>query len=251
MSEFNARDVKPTVSHTTAERIFPCFLLKRFDPSAVAGLVAMFVLIACAGPAHADPTDDWSDTFLLQGAGFENPLVRVGFNPCPEPPGKLVSNPTRPLVSVPGSANPFQILFGIAGVGPVTIDAPGEPDAFGDFNFQILSGGVTNTPVVLFNVLFEMTTDSGGVPDARSWQAFLPDVLAPFPGRAADAAQIGFDFNYSSLSTAFLSMQITDANGGNPLSFTAVPAPPTLALIGMGIVWVAGIAHRRRRRRPR
>ncbi len=213
--------------------------LTRFAGCAAAGMVVTLMLFGAPRPAMADPAD-WRDTFLLRGQGFDDPLVRLGFNPCPDPPKILLSDQTKPEISLPNSDNPFQILFGIADDRAMVINAPGVPDALGNFSFQILEDTSRNP---LFNVSLGITSSSGGVP--MDWIAFVPDLDAPFPGDHSGAAQIGFDFNYSSLSTAFLTLQITDPNGNNPLSLTQVPNPSTLALMAVGLF---GLARRRGKR---
>jgi hypothetical protein len=51
-------------------------------------LTGLLMVLGFALPVQAIIVDnvDWSNSFLLQGSGLENPLVRVGFNPQPEPP---------------------------------------------------------------------------------------------------------------------------------------------------------------------
>ena len=191
------------------------------------------ILVVCLpGKAIADPVD-WTNSFLLQTSGsFENPLVRIGFNPQPEPPEVLsvldLGEPTQPFIRVPDagvSEGNMQILFGIQ--SPFTIDAIGEPDS-GLYSF-LLDGG---TPETNFMVNIDMQSESGGIPIPGSWVSFNPQPEPPKLGAGPDS--IGFEFQFDQTSPAFLSMEILDS-GSNPLSFTVVPEPTCVPIFIMAL----------------
>lgn len=164
----------------------------------VAGLGIILLMLPSMATAGVAPTPfvDWSNSFLLQGTGFENPLVRVGFNPQPDPPfppDLFLDDPTRPRLTVPtGGISTFQILFAISDTGPLSIRAGvppiSVPDPSGHFEFQVLNPSGD----AVFDVFFDMTTSSGGVPDRSSWVGFNPQPDPP--GLPAGAGAIGFDF---------------------------------------------------------
>jgi hypothetical protein len=194
----------------------------------------------------ADEMDvSWDDSFFLSASGFDNPLLWVGFNPCPEPPGEfrpiLLSNPTEPSISLP-AVQAMQILFAIQPPDPAApllrISAPGVPDSRGSFMFQAL--GPTGDS--FFDIFVDITTDSGGVP--TDWVSFDPIPDPPFlPG----AGSIGFNFGLTSLSEATFRMRIQEPGGTDLLSFALIPEPTSLALMGIGLAGI-GFACRRKRR---
>lgn len=175
---------------------------------------------------------DWSHAIDLQGTGgIENPIVRVGFNPQPEPPGHTgpgvnLTNPMMPVLTTPTEGEPdFEIFFAIANSGVLTINALGAPDPFGHFEFEVL---YATSGAKAYDVLFDITTSSGGVPDKMSWVAFNPQ---PEPPGLPGAGTIGFDFYFTSLSEATLGMQVLDSSGR---SFSFTPEPATALLFGLG-----------------
>ena len=128
------------------------------------------------------------------------------------------------------------MLFGIAGGGvPLTVSAPGVPDAAGHFAFSVVGpdGGA------LYLVHLDLTTSGGGVPASFSWKAFNPQPEPPALGPGAGA--VGFDFNFTGLSDAFLKMQVFDAQG-QALAFNVVPEAPTwpLVLLGASLLLMTG-----------
>lgn len=231
-------------------------------------LISLIMVIGFSGSAHAIiiinnyDNVDWSGSFTLNGSGsgVVNPIVMVGFNPQPEPPGvfdtELVSldlaNPMMPTISVPTlGIQRFGILFSTFIVDdnnipvPLQINASGVPDINGHFGFNVmgLAGGS------FFDVFFDISMDSGGVFDPASWVGFNPQPEPP--GFPIGSASIGFDFRFTNLlaAEANLSMSIVDANG-NAMSLTnVVPEPSSILLLGSGLIGLAGVLMKRRRRK--
>lgn len=224
--------------------------LRRFSRRLMlAALCTLALLASSQARAGVQPTpfQDWSDAFLLQGSGpFDNPLVRFGFNPQPEPPrgvplGGFPPEPVFPttaptlVIDVPDGTptdQGFEIIFAMSEV--LRVSAQGEPDDNGSFAFQLLD---PDSGASAFDVFFDITTSSGGVVAPGSWTFFNPQPEPP--AFANGAASAGFAFNLTSFSEARVVMRIQDGQG-TALNFTEVPEPTTLALLGLGLM-VLGI----------
>jgi hypothetical protein len=205
--------------------------------------LALGLLAALSTPLAAlaeDVVVDWEHTFWLEGSGspYENPVIRVGFNPQPEPPGaQWATLDLRPAEFIlagtvdEGPADGMRILFGVCNVDPLCINATGEP-AEGQYEFEVTDSAAGK----VFDVCFEMGTDSGGL--TTDWYGFNPQ---PEPPGLDQAAAIGFDFQFDSYSRLWLQCQVLDRDA-DPISFRLIPEPTTLALLALG-----GIAVLRRR----
>jgi hypothetical protein len=172
-------------------------------------------LLPCLASAQ---TVDWSTSFLFRiigGFGFENPLIRVSFDPRDYPPDPVMptvvdlSEPTMlklvfPDIAVTNGAT--RILFAIE--DGFSINAMGEPSG-GMFEFETFGQGVQNFQ-------FDMSTGSGGIPSPGSWVSFNPQPEPPasFNGTA-------FDFDFDSFSPATLVIQAFD-DGVEPFSFELI-----------------------------
>ena len=186
---------------------------------------AFLVLIGLGGPAAAVMVD-WDNAFALQtNGGISNPAVLVGFNPQPDPPAFAtllnVDNQMMPTWTIAGGfgPQPFRILFALNQTDLIRFDVTGTPDASGHFAFDAVDG--SGTP--LFNIMFDLTTSSGGVPDG-SWVGFNPQPDPPADFLLGGGAAIGFDFQFTILSEAVLAVQIQEVEG-NALGFTPSPVP--------------------------
>ena len=205
-------------------------------------VMAMIVATDTAQATLLDQDVDWDNSFLFAGTGgIENPLVRVGFNPQPEPPagGMLTFGtppdseyPPDPVITHSGDFNagaPFRLLFGISNDLGLTIlegsivDGPGDSSLL---EFDVLN----NLGALVFDVQLEFTTTSGGSP--IDWVAFNPQPEPPAIG--ANGTAFGADFTFSSFSDASLAIRIHDA-AGDIITLQQVPEPGTLLLLSVGI----------------
>ena len=233
-------------------------IIKSYTLIILMGIAAVGLTITSArAGVEPSPFVDWGDAFALQTSGaITNPLVLVGFNPQPEPPGTTLnfSNPLSPTFNVAGVSQTaeapltFQILFAMITPLSITFGDPtalGEPGTRGDvssFNFQARDVG----DEVLFDINFNLTTSSGGTVVPGEWVGFNPQPEPPgFP--AGSGPLFAFNFFFSSLSTATLSLNIQDGDG-QALSFApaVIPLPAALPLFLTGLAGLALIKRRRR-----
>ena len=179
---------------------------------------------------------DWSGTVGLRGNGTHDPLILVGFAPQsllhPPEPGLSLDRPVAPLFSAAtGGESRFRILFSIGiDAGPLRLIEGADPDENGHYTMR--ASGDSGVP--LFDIGFDVTTTTG-VPAPGTWVGFNPQPEPPAsPLHPPDPGYIGFDFTYTSLSTAYLSLQVTEV-GGRAVSFTLIPEPAALVLFATGI----------------
>ena len=240
-------------------------LNKAVDRIAFAGrctVVAVALMAAVSAPVRADLVD-WSDGFLLQGAGgLENPLVRVGFNPQPEPPGRVAElsfppdpihppdpghppEPVYPVLTIPGASEGtfFQLFFAIGLPGrTLTIETPaGLRDDVPTLPLEVMDA--SGAP--LLTLEFDFATESGGIMESIDASFFNPQ---PEPPGISGAGVFGLSFTFTSFSDVSVGFRVFDAEGTQfSFSEVAVPEPAGLALVGLGLV-AAGAVRRRARR---
>jgi PEP-CTERM motif len=216
---------------------------RRFAMIAVLGYAGATAMpgTASAITIAGNQTVNWANAFVLQdvttsatGGPVENPLVLVGFNPQPEPPAgpdTVLNNstPNMPELGLTGVNNPqtFRLLFAIgAPTGKFAISSSTDATANG------LSLTVTG-PNGSYMIDFGFRTSSmGGISDPGSLVGFNPQPEPP--AGPADSAVFGMDFQFTSLSDAFVSLQVTGP-GGNSLTFRQVPEPAALAIFLVGL----------------
>jgi hypothetical protein len=200
---------------------------------------------------------DWGSSFLLQGSGYDDPIVRVGFNPQGGDSTALnLSDPLIPTLTSSDTSNTsFRILFGISeNTLPDTsaflqiVDPGMPPDPVnGHFAFEVWYYTPTGSPdFKAYDITFDLTTSSGGVPDSLSWFDFNPQPEPPGMGTFYDS--IAYDFEFTSMSVASMDLQVVATGDGQPLSFTVVPEPISSILFVTGGTLLAGRRYLRKRK---
>lgn len=213
----------------------PSHTLKKAAP---AMLWVAVLAVALIPPAAADPIPvavDWATCIILEEINLQAPRILASINPQPEPPGGAVldlTNPANPILArETGGIAPFRVLFALGGPEPV-IFVPYiiHPEiGSGHLEFEARHAA---TEQLMFQVVMDIFTSSGGFPVLQTWTQINPQPEPPLP---VGAAYTGFDFTFSSLSTAYLSFQVQDSQG-QALGFSQVPAPSSLLLLGSGLI---------------
>lgn len=210
--------------------------------------------------AVAEQPVSWDKSFVLQptGGGFENPLIRVGFNPQPEPPAYTpvldLSVPSEIKITLQGqSTMDFRLflatLFPPDPIMPMTIDPSGQLQG-SQYAFTLENGQQ-------YTVEVEFASSVGYPPDPIKWRGFNPQPEPP----ALSTDTFGFDFSFGELPGGFAaSALIPDevsvtirirAPDDSLLTFSeeaaGVPALPAPAIAVLAFLLVgAGIAMLRR-----
>ncbi|MBL8699878.1 MAG: PEP-CTERM sorting domain-containing protein [Alphaproteobacteria bacterium] len=192
--------------------------------------------------------------------GLIDPVLLVGFDPQPDPPGArsdlgllLPAAPTLALRDVsdpPGGRQFFDVFFGL--LLPATpglllpylpfdlVPDPIAPAPTGTVHLR----AVDRAGATLVDIFVDFASSSGGVLDGASAVAFDPQPEPPgdFPlGKA-----FGLEFAMTSLSDVTLTLRMSDA-AGTAISFAPVPEPGGLALLFAALTSLAisNRAHRR------
>jgi hypothetical protein len=208
--------------------------------SAIAGLVAAAApsqaITAVAAPNITLPDGSLGFNLVGTAAGAPiNPGVLVGLNPQPLPPtpdpnslSLDLGDPTGPIATNSDAGGQFELQWWMDVSGglifPTSIPAP---DANGLTQFTI--GGASGDP--LFDVSFHV---GPGPVDPTSWVMLNPQPLPPKIGFEGIALQFG--------DPTAVEFQVTElVPNGAPvvLSFSMVPEPSALALIGAGLTAMA------------
>lgn len=203
----------------------------------VRGLLATFAVAALPGIGRAAeivrPNPSPQDLHVLAtSGGLENPEVIFAFNPQPDPPGDHslldLSNPEAPSLLLPAVDEAVELVVGFP-YGSFTFSnvplGPTVTDRGAVFQFDATAGDGSEYQV-------ELTL--GGY--EGDWASFNPQPDPP--------GDIGASFTGDPQAT--LSIFQIEGSTDAPLSFSAVPEPATLGLLGLGSL--ALTAARRRRR---
>jgi hypothetical protein len=240
---------------------------RRTSPSTLfCTLAAVLLLAAPVAAQEIDPEDPedpvqarpvpWLQAFELAGSGgLVNPGVLVGFNPQPEPPARIAE--------LSFAANPMPDLYPPDPILTLRDQSQteGDPQLFDvflalgvpmvdlSFSAPVIAAGVpgvrtearTSSGDLMFQILLDLSSSSGGIVDPASLVGFNPQ---PEPPAGYGSGVFGMSFAMTSLSDVMLRLQVFDADG-NPIALRAVPEPPALAALGLAL-----LALQRWRRRP-
>jgi hypothetical protein len=193
------------------------------------------------GAASAAPID-WSDGFLLQGrGGVVSPLVLVGFDPQPDPPGDPVTrldatSPVQPQLVIPNQSNPpggvqlFDLFLAleVAGVDLTIVPSVFPSDTVPTLELEVRQA--SRTGPLLFDVFFDFATSSGGLVEPGSVVGFDPQPDPP----GQFGATFGLTLGFSRLSEVTVAMRTVDAQG-NRLSLATVPEPSSALGFAFGL----------------
>lgn len=210
----------------------------RVSPILAAAMLAAATVPAGASTAPGIPFNytfpDGIKGFALQGTlpstsggPVINPIVLVGFNPQPDPPGTpptllFLGDRTSPLLNsgAPESSYKFIMSFlnfeppdpCLTGISMPNADGVTSAHCSADFG----DGSVDIAATLQFS-------GPGGV---VSWVSFNPQ---PDPPGDTGAYEVGF-------RALDASVRLTVTVNGVPLSFTPAPEPGTLGLFGAGLI---------------
>ncbi len=238
----------------------------------IASSLKMSMLIVAAlafGTPALAAAINWDHSFLLQGAGgVANPLVRFGFDPQPDPPGRVMTqldlgNRFMPRLSMPSPGGLaadsfFDVFFALALPGiqlvafppsPCDVSLPPNPCVvsatdFSDVMFDVFDDAAS--PNLMFTVLLGFETSGGGM-GAGGAVYLNPQPEVPSLFGFSQESDGGLTFQFTSFSNLRVTLQVFDAQN-TQLSFSAVPEPGTVGLLGFGLAGCAALRRRYGRR---
>lgn len=202
-------------------------------------------------PSATAASVDWSEAFALQarGAGLD-PAMLVGFDPQPEPPITAravldLADRTAPTLVLRDQSNPpgelqlFDFFFAFDVPGQAITMVPCFLPSDLDPRLELEVRSDTATGPLLFTLLAEFSTSSGGLVDPASVVGFDPQPEPP----GAFGARFGLTLAFKELSDVQVRFSVSPADGP-PLAFTQVPEPSALALLGLGVAACSALRRR-------
>lgn len=148
--------------------------------TAIAGVLSLLFSVS----THA--TVLWDHAFALQSSGgIVNPGVLVGFNPQPEPPARITelsfAYPPDPVLVLRDQENPddglqiFDVFLALNVDGLLfSFSDPVEPPAGIGATSVVMTRATSAGGDVLFDVLFQISSSSGGILAPGSLVGFNP-----------------------------------------------------------------------------
>ena len=210
----------PTADSTTPARIeIPAgvFTDASDHPNLAGGLIRRFAVDTVRPTLSiTTPSGVWTNSVLLQGDGAFSPLVRVGFDPQPEPPGETtisLADPQRPTLTIAESA-------GRSVRAVVALGAPGLRLVGGVYRTMDQTTGRIEATlqdaqgIDRFNLTLTIRTPTGAAADIASWTFFDPQPEPP--GLPADSFSVGLDiaFGPTAAGAVILSADVGEVDGG-------------------------------------
>ncbi len=219
-----------------------------------ASWIALMAIVAISRSAGAASVD-WSEAFALQSRGAAlDPAVLVGFDPQPEPPVTAravldLTDRTAPLLILRDQSSPpgglqlfdFFVAFDVPGQTITIVPCILPSDVSPHLGLEVRAD--TATGPLLFELLAEFSTSSGGLVDPASVVGFDPQPDPP----GEFGARFGLTLAFKELSDVQVRFSVLPTDGP-PLAFTQVPEPSAFALLGLGVAMCAASRRRSARR---
>ena len=168
---------------------------------------------------------EWTNAFALQGLGTNPFLVRVAFDPQPEPPGQTavsLATATLPRFTTVAAASTFRVLVSVSrGAAPLVLDPPVLDQAKGVVRLVVRDAG--GRPACRISLTVRDVANGSLAPG--SLVGLNPQ---PEPPGDARAVAYGFAGSFATAVRAGLAVAVSDAQN-KPVAFALRPEVPIKA----------------------